>query len=204
MKTLFRLGMLAAVALGPISARADWKPIEREETYAITGTTEPELYMSIGERGPKIWSGRVIAHTNFALTWTRKYEPKADGACVLSQATPKLIITYTIPKPASPLSPTVKPRWETFITGVRDHEKVHGQFIKDMVREIEAASVGLTVPNDPKCKAIRAELTKRLGPISARKGKRDAEFDRTEMSEGGNVRRLVLAFVNNNRGPFQQ
>lgn len=203
MKTIVRLGLLAALALGPISAKADWKPVEREETYTITGSTEPELYMSIGEHGPKIRSGRVIAHTNFTLTWTRKYEPQADGACILTTAVPKLTITYTIPKPASPLPPAVRARWQTFITGVRDHEKVHGAFIKDMVREIEAVSVGLTVPNDPKCKAIRAELTKRLGPISAKKGKRDAEFDRTEMSEGGNVHRLVLAFVNNNRGPLQ-
>ncbi len=203
MKRVFQLSLVAAFALGPISANAEWKPVEREETYAIAGTTEPQLYMSIGERGPKIWSGRVIAHTNFALTWTRDYKPQPDGACVLTRATPKLIITYTIPKPASPLPPQVRARWDTFIAGVRAHEKVHGEFIKDMVREIEAASVGLTVPNDPKCKAIRNALTKRLGPISAKKGKRDAEFDRTELSDGGNVRRMVIAFVNNNRGPFQ-
>src|SRR6187399_1253166 len=96
------LFLLFAASLLASPARAEWKAVEKVETYAIAGQTGPELYASIGEAGPLLGKGRVIAHTNFKLTWTRDYKPQG-GACVLRSARPKLIITYTLPKPAAPL-----------------------------------------------------------------------------------------------------
>lgn len=180
----------------PAVARADWQAIEKTETYSITGTSGAELYASIGERGPKVGGMvRAIAHTNFKLTWSRKYEPQGD-ACSLVSARPKLIITYTLPKPAKPLPSATQRNWETFITGVRKHELVHGDIIKRMVKEIEAVSVGLSVPNDPDCRKIRTELTKRLSELSQAQRQRSRDFDKVELSNGGNIHQLILALVN--------
>ncbi len=111
------VSLSSAHAQSPPAVRADWAPIEEVKTYPITGTSGIELYSSIGEHGPEVGRHvRAIAHTNFKLTWTRRYDPQPDGACVLSVAKPKLIITYTLPRPArrfrrnstpsgSPLSP---------------------------------------------------------------------------------------------------
>lgn len=164
--------------------------------YSISGKTGAELYESIGERGPKAGvTGRVIAHTTFKLTWTRKYETQGN-ACVITTNRPKLIITYTLPKPAGVLPAAVKSRWETFVSGVAAHERVHGNTIKDMVREIEAMSIGLTVADDPDCKKIRVELTRRLGQISAKQRQRGRDFDKVEMGDGGNIQQLILKLVN--------
>jgi predicted secreted Zn-dependent protease len=199
-KSLIRSCLAAAAFCSvPMAAHADWQAVEQVQTYPVAGTTPVEIYLSIGERGPKLGSGRVIAHTTFRLTWTRDYQ-RQGNACVLASAKPKLTIIYTIPKPEARLSAPVQARWDIFISGVRKHEATHGDFVKNMVDEIEAASVGLTVPNDPDCRKIRTELTKRLGPISNKKGRRDAEFDRTEMSEGGKVRKMVLEFVSGGEG----
>ena len=65
-----------------------------------------------------------------------------------------------------------------------------------MVKEIERVSVGLTVADDPKCAKIRTELTAKLGEISKAQQKRSNDYDRMEMSEGGNVHQLILQFVN--------
>ena len=65
-----------------------------------------------------------------------------------------------------------------------------------MVRRIEAVSVGLTVPNDPSCKRIREVLTEKLGALSQEQRARSRAFDQVEMSDGGNVHRLILALVN--------
>lgn len=179
----------------PASAE-EWKPVEREVLYKIQGTTGPDLYASIGERGPQVGGlTRTIATTTFKLTWTRDYQPR-DGGCVLMSARPKLIITYTLPKPSSRLSGNVRTNWESFITGVRDHEKVHGDMIKDMVREIERISVGLTVENDPNCKRIRQELTGRLATISQEQRRRSRDFDQVELGNGGNIHQLILRLVN--------
>jgi predicted secreted Zn-dependent protease len=190
-------GVLAAAAfVGPSACAAEWKAVEREQSYSIRGTTGPELYASIGERGPEVGGlGRAIAHTTFKLTWTRDYQPR-NGGCVLAGARPKLTITYTLPKPATRLSGAVRPNWDMFISGVRDHEKVHGAMIKDMVREIERISVGLAVENDPNCKKIRQELTRRLAAISQEQRRKSRDFDSVELGNGGNIHQLILRLVN--------
>jgi predicted secreted Zn-dependent protease len=187
---------MALFALTPVMARADWQAVEKIQNYPIAGKTPPELYASIGERGPSIGNGiRVIAHTNFKLTWTRKYETQGD-TCTLVSVVPKLIITYTVPKPAEQLAPPIARRWEIFIAGVRAHERVHGAFIKEMVSKIETATAGLSVPDDPKCQKIRVELTRRLGDISKFRQKQDRDFDQVEMSKDGKIQQLILALVN--------
>ncbi len=117
-----------------------------------------------------------MAHTTFKLTWTRKYERRGN-ACVLAVARPKLIITYTLPKPVGrafrgPLRQAGPP----FIAGIETHERVHGDYIKEMVRDIEAMSVGLSADDDPDCRKIRIELTKRLGELSARQRQQRPRF----------------------------
>ena len=185
---------LAALLLATGAMAQDWQAVERVEPYTVQGATGLEIYRSIGERGPKLGLARVIAHTGFKLTWTRKYE-RQGNACVITVNRPKLIITYTLPKLKSKLSEPLKSRWDTFIAGVTAHEKVHGDFIKDMVKEIEAMSVGMTVDNDPDCRKIRPQLQARLGELSNAQRARSRDFDQVELSEGGNVHQLILQLV---------
>ena len=190
------LGVAAlCLASMPQLASAEWQPVEKEALYTINGQTGAELYASIGERGPKAGIGKAIAHTNFKLTWTRKYEVQG-GACVLTTAKPKLIITYTLPKPATPLPAGTRENWDIFIDGVRKHELVHGDFIKEMVRAIEQATLGLSVPDDPKCRKIRTVMTERLGALSQTQRQRSRDFDQVELTDGGNIHQLILRLVN--------
>ena len=196
MRVFVRLCLsLAALLALPPAAHADWKRVEKVETYAISGQSGSELYRSIGDNGPKVGIARAIAHTNFKLTWTRDYQARG-GACMLVTARPKLIITYTLPSPTAPLPPAVQRNWEVFIAGVSAHEKVHGATIIDMVRKIEAATVGLSVADDPKCSKIRAEMTRRLSDLSLAQRQASRDFDRVELGQGGNLQKLILALVN--------
>lgn len=196
-KTVVQLLLLAACcALFPEIAHAEWQAVEKVQTYAVAGKSGAELYASIGERGPRVGDkGSAIAHTNFRLTWSRKYETRGD-ACTLVSAQPKLVITYTIPKPAGKLPGAVATNWETFIAGIRRHEAVHGEMIKDMVTTIETSTVGLSVPDDPNCRKIRTEMTKRLSGLSQTQRQRSRDFDRIELDEGGNIHQLILNLVN--------
>ncbi|WP_245355402.1 DUF922 domain-containing Zn-dependent protease [Rhizobium leguminosarum] len=187
--------MAAVFALAPAAARAEWQAVEEVRPYSISGTTGAELYKSIGARGPEAGASRAIAHTTFKLTWTRKYEPQGN-ACVITTNRPKLIITYTLPKPSAALPPAIGSSWDAFIAGVHAHERVHGDTIKAMVREIETTSIGLTVADDPDCKKIRIELTRRLGEISQRQRQSGRDFDKIELGEGGNIQQLILKLVN--------
>ena len=197
MKAGIVLWVLAAIAAGPLpAASADWQAVEKVQTYAVTGTTGPELYDSIGHHGPQAGPLRAIAHTSFKLTWTRNYVPQPDKACMLVSAKPRLIITYVLPKPSQKLPPTIRANWQAFIDGVHKHERVHGDFITAMVKEIETVSVGLSAPDDPDCRKIRTELTRRLAAISQAQRQQSRDFDAVEMNRGGNVHQLILNLVN--------
>lgn len=178
----------------PVSAQ-EWQPMEKIEHYKVIGTSPMALYQSIGERGPKLSLGRVIAHTTFKLTWQRDYQQQG-AACVLATAKPKLIITYTLPKPAQTLPADVAAKWETFYNGIVEHEKLHGQFMKDLTQQIQDVSIGLRDENDPGCKKVRAALQAQLKPISDAHVARHSEYDQVEMSPGGAVHQLILAFLN--------
>lgn len=194
---LVLLAAAAGLALVAPSAQAGGRTIEQEKPYAVTGTSGVELYNSIGQNGPAVGSSgrRVIAHTFFTLTWSRKYVPQGGG-CTLVSATPKLTITYTLPKPANALAPAVQKRWDVFIDGIRRHEKVHGDHIKAMLNRIEATTIGVSVPNDPGCQKIRKQIQTPLSEASLAQRQESSEFDRVEMGPGGNIQRLVLGLVN--------
>lgn len=187
--------LTAALALAAPPARADWQPVWKTETYAVTGKTGIDLYRSIGEHGPKAGAGRAIAYTTFDLKWSRKYVPERGG-CTLASAKPHLIIITKVPKPANTLPAELKQRWSVFIAGIEAHERIHGDIIVEMVKAIEQMSVGFSVPDDRGCKKIRTELTKRLAALSEEQRRRSRDFDRAELTEGGNVHALVLALVN--------
>jgi predicted secreted Zn-dependent protease len=187
----------AMLGLSPASAQDAWQPVEKVEPYTIAGTTPPELYASIREHGPEIGKGRrTIAHTNFRLTWPVRDYQRRGNACVIAAATPRLIITYTLPKPLQKLPDATRARWEPFIAGLAAHEKVHGEYIIDMVRQIVAYSVGLTVEDDPGCKKIRTVLTARLSELSQEQRRKGRDFDLVEMANGGNIQQLVLRLLN--------
>jgi len=190
------LALTLAGLVAAMPAQADWKPVERVQTYAVSGTTGIGLYESIGARGPQVGIGRAIAYTDFDLKWSRDYRPQPDGSCRLVTARPHLIITYRLPKPSAALPAPTRALWATFIAGVEAHERVHGAMIVDMVKAIEAVSVGLTVADDPACRKIRAELTGKLGLLSQEQRAKSRDFDRRELSNGGNVHQLILALVN--------
>ncbi|NKB84313.1 DUF922 domain-containing Zn-dependent protease [Ochrobactrum grignonense] len=180
---------------GQAVAEDDWKAVEVIKPYAISGRTGPELYESIGERGPKAGKSRVIAHTTFVLTWDRKFDNSNNG-CTIVSARPKLKITYTLPKPSQKLTSPAKENWERFYNGIYKHELVHGDTAKDMTREIVRTTVGLSIPNDPKCQKMRRELINRITDLVNVQRQQGRDFDRVEMGSGGNVEQLILALVN--------
>jgi predicted secreted Zn-dependent protease len=174
---------------------ADWQPRERVKHYPISGATAPELYAAIGESGPLIGKVRTIALTEWELKWRRDYQP--DGpACVLKSALPFLTITTTLPKPKSKLGDPAARLWKVFIDGIAAHEKVHAADIRAMTDRIIAATVGLTVENDPQCKLIRAEVLKIVKAANEAYKAKSRAFDRVEMAKGGNVQLLILGLIN--------
>lgn len=187
----------AAVLITPAVA-AEAQVIEKVESYAISGSSAIELYRSIGEHGPKSRNGRAIALTDYRLTWTRKYVPEG-GNCRLTTAVPHLTLITHLPKPSGKLPVRTEALWNTFIAGITAHERVHGEIIEETVDAIRSATEGLTVSDDPSCRKIRTEVTKRVAALADEMRRKNRDFDQVEMGKGGNVQQLILALVNGDR-----
>ena len=194
--------IVAFLLLVPLLPRpassAEVQAAEKLVPYAVSGSSGIELYRSIGERGPKSRNGRAIALTDYRLTWTRKYVPEG-GDCRLTTAVPHLTLITHLPKPSGKLPARTEALWSTFITGITAHERVHGEIIKATVDAIRSATEGLTVPDDPSCRKIRTEVTKRVAALAAAMRRKNRDFDQVEMGKGGNVQQLILALVNGDR-----
>lgn len=189
--SLLLLGLLWAT-----HSFASERVTEKVVAYPVSGNTAAALYQSIGENGPLISNNvRTIAHTNFTLTWQRTYK-KDDGNCTLIAAKPKLVITYTIPKPLQKLPQPVAQSWQKFITGIQQHEHMHGYFIKEMVRNIELETVGMSIEHDPKCIKFKAELDKKLSVLFQEQRQKGRDLDRADMKSGGTIHQLILNFLN--------
>ena len=190
--------LLLASLLPPPASAAEVRAAEKFVPYAVSGSSGIELYRSIGEHGPKSRNGRAIALTDYRLTWTRRYMPEG-GSCRLTTAVPHLTLITHLPKPSGRLPARTDTLWATFLAGITAHERVHGEIIKETVDAIRSATEGLTVPGDPACRKIRAEVTKRVAALAAGMRRKNRDFDRVEMGKGGNVQQLILALVNGDR-----
>ncbi len=192
MKASRRIGAaLAGLALlFPIQVRADTIPVS-EQTYAISGTTGIELYRSIGENGPT----GAIAETRFKLTWKRLFDEEG-GACSLIRFRPEITITIHLPKPSQKLDPYMQAKWDRFISGIRTHEMQHVRMIREMVPATEASVKGARVENDKTCAKVKKEVSRRIDLMLAGYKAKSRDFDREELTNGGNVHSLILALVN--------
>ena len=90
----------------------------------------------------------------------------------------------------------VVPNGTLFADGIAAHERVHGKMIVAMTANIIAATVGLRMEDDPKCRRIRAEVLARVKQAYADYQDESAAFDRSEMANGGTIHRLILGLVN--------
>lgn len=165
-----------------------------EKTYSIKGGTAYDLYLSIGELGPR----GAIAHTDYSLTWKRLFDEEG-GACRLVSARPIFTTTYILPKPSGKLKPPLDRLWKDFIDGIRIHERRHGQMLQDMVRTTQERIAGARVENDKTCAKVKRVVSDIIEQERQTYKARSRDFDRAELAEGGNLHQLILTFVNGDR-----
>lgn len=194
--------MGAVIALGMVASSTtvwslDWQAAEHRRYYSVSGATGLEIYRNIGEQGPRVGLRRAIGLTEWDLKWRRNYLPK-NGGCRVTDVKPFLTITTTLPRAVS-IPETMKRQWQAFLDGIETHEDGHALRLKIMVDEIIAATSELIVDDDPDCRKAKEDVQRRVKSAFDAYTVDNRAFETTEMSEGGNVHRLILDFVDPGR-----
>ena len=169
-----------------------------EKTYTVKGDTPYDLYVSIGQNGPR----GAIANTNYSLTWKRLFDEEG-GDCRLVSAKPIFTTTYLLPKVSGKLKPPLDRLWQDFIAGVRKHEQQHGQMLQEMVKNTQQRIADARVTNDRICAKVKRVVSDIIEQERQTYRSRSRDFDRAELAEGGNLHQLILTFVNGDRPPPQ-
>ncbi len=196
MRRLFWAGILAALsAVAVAPAQAGVKVSESQKTYAISGTSGIALLQAMDKSGPKHgFLTRAIAQTSYSVSWTIEWG-ETRTACRVKRADGKLDITYTYPRVSNAITPQLKRRWNTFLSGVRRHELHHGEIARQMARAAEKAVAGVTIRNDPGCRKSRKEVKRRMAAVYADYEARQIRFDSKEHAGGGQVEDLIDALI---------
>jgi predicted secreted Zn-dependent protease len=185
---------ILAGALGVLTAGgavAGVKVSVETNTYSISGRTGEELIRSMDRRGPRHgFTARAIAQTRYVVGW--EFEWAMQGrTCRLRDATGTLDVTYSYPKLTGVATRDLKRRWDRFLVGVYAHEEMHGRIARDMVRAADKSLKGLSARNDPNCRRAATEAKRRVEKVYAIYEAKQAEFDRREHKDGGNVENML-------------
>ena len=193
MRSIAWTGILTAALLAGVcgNASAGVKVAVTKASYQISGKSGATLLDAMERHGPKHGLlTRAIAQTKYTVGWNVTWVEK-DGACRVKSADALLSITYTYPQVKGGMSPAMRKRWVSFMSGVRKHEEWHGSLAREMVTTAERSVSGLAVANDRGCRKAQAEVKKRVSAIYAKYERRQILFDTKEHGDGGNVERLI-------------
>ncbi|HEY6633074.1 MAG TPA: DUF922 domain-containing protein, partial [Rhizobiaceae bacterium] len=191
-----RIVVLGACVAAAGGASAGVKVSEKTRSYGISGKTGSALLAGMDRHGPKHgFLTRAIAQTRYSVSWAIEWGETRTG-CRVTGIDGKLDITYTYPA-ARNLPPVLQRRWAKFLSGVRKHEKVHGDIARQMARTVEKSVAKVSVAADPGCREARAEAKRRMTAIYADYEARQIKFDAREHREGGPVEGLIDRLVEN-------
>lgn len=178
------------LALGATGADAGVKVATRTKSYDISGSTGAALLDDMDRRGPKQgFLTRAIAQTGYSLSWTIEWAETRE-ACRVSSVDGVLDMTYTYPA-AKNLSPALQRRWNRFLSGVRRHERVHGDIARQMAKAIEKSVAKVSVRDDRGCRKARAQTKRIMAEITDDYEARQRRYDLREHRDGGAVERLI-------------
>lgn len=189
-----RIVLFVACVFFAGQAAAGVKVSEKTRSYTISGKTGLALLDAMDQHGPKHgFLTRAIAQTRYSISWTIEWG-ETRKACRVKRADAHLDITYTYPS-APGIPKALDRRWESFLAGVKKHERTHGEMARQMVRAAEKSVWKLSIANDPGCRKARSEVKRRMVKIYAEYEARQIAFDAREHSDGGRVEGLIDALV---------
>lgn len=164
--------------------------------YTVSGATGVQIYRNMQSRAPRPgFQARAMANTNFSVDWTQGRLAEANGGCRVVAATPTLSINYLYPKLAGKTPIATQQRWNRFVSVLRDHEQVHGQLAKEMVRKGAREMQGVAVANDRGCAKTRRKMVEVGSRIYKAYEAKQIAFDAAEHRSGGRIDVLIKALI---------
>ena len=108
-----------------------------------------------------------------------------------------LNLTYYFPKWINKKrgAKTTQQAWNRFSKELVRHEKTHGKYFKDTVRQFERDLLRVTDRVSNKCNGMGKKVRTKLDKIYKRGEAKHLAFDRREKKKSAKIRKLERAFI---------
>ena len=160
------MGARALPAL-PLGVTAE----ESESPYIVTGTTVPEIRLSLRTAATAALGSGVVGLHRSTLRYSYRYGQTGRATCEISDVTIELESAIQVPQwtERGRADFRVVAMWDRYITAVRAHEYTHREHLYRRARDISQALYRI---KSPTCASMRS----RVGSTTVRINDRDRQL----------------------------
>ncbi|MER8866940.1 DUF922 domain-containing protein [Mesorhizobium sp. M0751] len=177
-------------------AEAGVKVIRKEVPYNISGSTGAELLKQMNLHGP--WRNLVTTNT---FQTTSKVVSKisygvSGSACYTVRSDYNVYITMIYPRLVGQVSPALKKRWNTFLSGMMKRIENHNRLFKEMDTALNTETAkGLSFTDDPKCFRLKDFMKQRQRLITREYEASQERYNKDQMRPNGPVAQAAAALI---------
>ena len=196
----FVLAFVAILFLPFSATTANARVVVKETTkfYNVTGRTGKQVHAKFGRRGPwRLRRKHAIAATVREFDFKNIKFKVRGKKCVVDNIDVHLKLTYYYPKWINKGRSTKKTQqaWGRFSKELIRHEKTHGKYFKQTVKEFDKELRRVTGKISNKCGGMGKKVRVRLDKIYKRGEAKHLAFDRREKRKSAKIRKLERAFI---------
>lgn len=187
---------LLLVLMGEANARLIIK--EQTKTYNVSGKSGRQVYAKFGRRGPwKMRRKHAIAATQREFDFKNIKIAERGKKCAFVKMDIYLSLTYYYPNWTNKNSASKRAQklWRNFMRELVRHEKTHGKFFKETLRQFEKELIKISGKSFKSCREMNAIAQRRLETAYKKGQARHDAFDRRERKPSAKVRMLEKAFL---------
>ncbi len=179
-------------------ADAKLKIIEQTKFYNVRASNGHQLHAKLGRKGPwRLRRKHAIAAT------TRSYDVKKlefgvrGNKCIVTHVELHMKLVYYYPRWMNKNrgSKQLQKIWNRFSRELIRHEKTHGKYFKETMRQVEREILRTTGKLSNGCKGMDMSVKRRLEKVNAKGEARHDAFDRREKKSTSKIRTLEKAIA---------
>lgn len=196
--SIWLLATFLVLAFGIVDSNAKVIIKEKTQYYNVTGKTGKQVHSKLGRRGPwKMRRKHAIAATQRTFDFKNIKFSERGNKCVLTNVDVHLNLIYYYPRwiNKKKASKKLQKLWASFSRELVRHEKTHGKYFKETMRQFERELLRIKGKRSNDCVGMADIARSRLDKAYKKGEAKHTAFDRREKRASSKVRKLEEAFV---------
>lgn len=177
---------LAALLVSPAVAEAGVKVLREDSPYGITGRSAAAIAKQVDRAGGAKLTATIVPDIQVA---TRK-----PSTCYVTRANYVLHLRTIYPRLDGEVSAKLRRRWDAYLAAVVLSDAKTRQGAMQTAQAMFAATVNLSMENDPRCKQLGSILSRRLRALDQKFKAAISQYVNQQNGPSGPVGKAAATF----------